>query len=199
MAKTLHAALSDEELLLLVKQEDKIAFSEIFKRYWPQLLDRAYRRLDSIELAEEMVQDIFVSIYHKRGEIEITSSLAGYLNSALKYKILNHIRGEIVRNNYRKMVESSEVCYSPDVTEKMDEKELRQEIDECLDLLPAKCRQVFVLSREDNLSHKQIACMLGISVSTVEKHIVKALKIMRSNLKEYHFELILIASSFFFL
>lgn len=181
--------MPDEELLAKIKQDDRTAFSELFRRYWTPLLDTAFRRLGSEQQAEELVQDIFVSLYLKRNELEITVSLKAYLHTALKYRVLNEVRGAVVRNNYKIAALTDTPVYE-DVSSKLEAKELEQEISRKLELLPEKCREVFILSRENNLPYKRIAEQLGISVSTVEKHIVKALKILRSNLKEYQLELI---------
>ena len=187
-AEGLHI-IPDEELLEKIKQDDRAAFAVLFGRYWQPLLDTAYRRLGSEQQAEELVQDIFMNLYLKRNELEITVSLKSYLYTALKYKVLNEIRGAIVRNNYKTAALAATPLYE-DISSKLEAKELEQEISKKLKLLPEKCREVFILSRENNLPHKRIAQQLGISVSTVEKHIVKALKIMRSNLKEYQLELL---------
>lgn len=189
--KILFTDLSDEELFAKMKQDNRRAFSELYKRYWQPLLDTAYRRLNSVEQAEELVQDLFVSLYLKRKEIEITSSLKAYLNTAIKYKILNEVRSAIVRSNYEK-VALAELSYHPDASEQLNAKELQSEINRRLKLLPEKCREAFMLSREKNLSHKHIAEELGISVSTVEKHIGKALKVLRTDLREYQLDIILL-------
>ncbi|HTE27980.1 RNA polymerase sigma factor [Flavitalea sp.] len=176
--------ISDLQLFDLVKQDDVKAFEEIYNRYWPHLIDSAYRRLQSKEKAEDIVQEIFIAIYHKRSTIEITSSLKAYLSQAVKFRILNYFRDETTRTEYLKshfLDDSNRNSFSPD----LESRELSSRIDQILRNLPQKCRQTFLLSRKEERSHKEISKDLNISVSTVEKHIVKALKVFRSDLKDY--------------
>lgn len=176
--------LSDLELFSLVKHENVEAFEVMYKRYWPELIDAAYKRLQSRQKAEDIVQEIFISLYNKREILEVTVSLKAYLNKALKFKVLNEFRSADVRNTYVKTQFLSDLCKN-DFAQEIEAKELNRKIDHLLAQLPTKCRQVFNLSRYENKSNKEIALELNISVSTVEKHIGKALKVLRNNLKTY--------------
>ena len=176
--------LSDMELFALAKHENLQAFEVIYKRHWPELIDAAYKRLQSRQKAEDIVQEILISLYNKRNILELNVSLKAYLSQALKYKVLNEFRSENVRNNYIKASFFMDACKN-DFANKLDAKELHSKIDFVVTHLPDKCRQVFHLSRHEQLSNKEIAMKLNISVSTVEKHICKALKALKSNLKTY--------------
>src|SRR3990170_2256579 len=94
--------LSDTELFALTKKEDIKAFEVLYKRHWPDLIDAAYKRLQSRSKAEDIVQELFISLYNKREVLEFTLSLKAYLNQALKYKVLNEYRSEQVRAAYVK-------------------------------------------------------------------------------------------------
>ena len=176
--------LSDFELFSLVKHENVEAFEVMYKRYWPELIDAAYKRLQSRQKAEDIVQEIFISLYNKREILEVNVSLKAYLSKALKFKVLNEFRSADVRNTYAKNQFSSEICKN-DFAKEIEAKELNRKVDKLLEQLPTKCRQVFNMSRNENMSNKEIALELNISVSTVEKHIGKALKVLRSSLKMY--------------
>lgn len=173
--------LSDLELFALVKHENIDAFEVMYKRYWPELLDTAYKRLQSRQKAEDIVQEIFISFYNKRAFLELTVSVKAYLSQALKFKVLNEYRAESVRNSYAKGFFFSNKCKN-DFANNLEAKELHTKIDRTLAELPPKCRQVFTLSRNENLTNKEIAMELNISVSTVEKHIGKALNLLRNSL-----------------
>lgn len=179
------SALSNEELFLLVKQENKEAFAAIYHRYWKEMLDAAYKRVKSTDHATEMVQQLFVTLWLKRDTISITSSLRSYLHTALRNKILNEIRSGVVQTNYQLHLLSAPPSFQADAAADLQFKELQQQIDKAYALLPEKCREVFLLSRQQQLSYRHIAEQLGISVNTVEKHMAKALKILRAGLKEY--------------
>jgi RNA polymerase sigma-70 factor (family 1) len=176
--------LSDLELFALTKQEDLQAFEVMYKRHWPELIDAAYRRLQSRQKAEDIVQEIFISLYNKRTALEFTVSVKAYLNQALKFKVLNEFRSESVRNTYTKSVFFGNSCKN-DFANQLEAKELRLKIERLLAQLPQKCSQVFLLSRNENMTNKEIAMELNISISTVEKHIGKALKALRHELKSH--------------
>jgi RNA polymerase sigma-70 factor (ECF subfamily) len=180
---------TDEEVFLLVKQDNSAAFEEIFRRYWQELLDAAYRRVKVQETAMELVQSLLVNLYLKRETIVLRTSLRSYLHTSLKNKVLNAIRAELVRNNYQQHMLTGNSSYQPDAAATLQLKELQAQIDASFADMPEKCREVFYLSRKEQLSYQDIAKRLGISVNTVEKHMVKALKILRSRLKEYNFTL----------
>jgi RNA polymerase sigma-70 factor (family 1) len=180
---------TDEELFLLVKQGHKNAFEDIYRRFWQELLDAAYRRVKVQEAAMELVQSLLVDLYLKRDTISLTTSLRNYLHTSLKNRVLNNVRSQLVRNTYQQHVLNDNNSFQPDAASTLQLKELQRYIDESCASMPEKCREVFYLSRREHLSHQHIAHKLDISVSTVEKHMVKALKILRSHLKQYHYVL----------
>lgn len=184
-----YSTYNDEEVFLLVKQGDSEAFEEVFRRFWQELLDAAYRRVKSQETAMELVQSLLVNLYLKRETIVLRTSLRNYLHISLKNKVLNTIRAELVRSNYQQHMLADNNRHEPDAAAMLQLKELQEQIDASYAGMPEKCREVFYLSRKEHLSYQDIAQRLGISVNTVEKHMVKALKILRSRLKEYNFTL----------
>ncbi len=176
-----YSQYSEEELLKLVKlKNDQKAFDEIYYRCKPALVDNAYRKLQSRECAEDLVHDIFLSLYTKSEALEFTVSLKAYLHTALKYKVQNEIRNKQVRERHKKFLFFSPVCKN-DFASNLEFAECKKKIDNTVAALPEKCRQVFTMSREYDCSYKDISGNLGISVSTVEKHISKALKALRDN------------------
>ncbi|MCF6403151.1 RNA polymerase sigma-70 factor [Chitinophaga filiformis] len=184
-----YSTFTDEEVFLLVKKGDDKAFEEIFRRFWQELLDAAYRRVKVQETAMELVQSLLVNLYLKRETIELRTSLRNYLHISLKNKVLNAVRAEVVRNTYQQHMLADNGLYQADAATSLQLKELQEQIDASCAGMPEKCREVFFLSRKEHLSYQHIAQRLGISVNTVEKHMVKALKILRSRLKEYNFTL----------
>ncbi len=183
------STFTDEAVFLLVQQGDKAAFEEIFRRFWQELLDAAYRRVKVQETAMELVQGLLVNLYVKREKIVLRTSLRNYLHVSLKNKVLNAVRAELVRSTYQQHTLAAGRDHQPDAASSLQLKELQEQIDASCAGMPEKCREVFYLSRREHLSYQHIAEQLGISVNTVEKHMVKALKILRSRLKEYHFTL----------
>ncbi|ANI90064.1 hypothetical protein A9P82_12685 [Arachidicoccus ginsenosidimutans] len=177
-------AMEDEQLFALSRQ-DEAAFNEIYSRYYSLLFHIAYKTLKCRQVAEDIVQDIFISLYQRREKIAFSVSLKAYLNKAVRFKIFNEMRAENIRSKYCKNVFSNESCKI--VFADLETKELSQKINQVFYNLPAKCRDVFTLSRNNGYSQKDISQMLSISLSTVEKHIGKALKIFRKELSEYSY------------
>jgi RNA polymerase sigma-70 factor (family 1) len=183
MPKTVssYSSYSEEELLQLVKVEnDQKAFDEIYHRCKPALIDNAYKKLQSRESAEDLVHDIFLSLYTKTEVLEFTVSLKAYLHTALKYKVQNELRNKMVRERHKQFLFFRPNCKN-DFASNLEYSECKKRVDSTIASLPLKCRQVFVMSREYDYSYKDISGNLGISVSTVEKHISKALKVLRDN------------------
>ena len=147
--------------------------------FWPMLVNAAYKRLDSREKAEDIVQNIFIDIYQRRSTLQITISVKAYLNQALKFKVLNEYRSSFISSKYRRHLFLNSICKT-DLANPLEAKELEIKINKIFSGLPEKCRKVFLLSRSENLSNSQIAASLNITISTVEKHISKALKVFGS-------------------
>ncbi len=174
--------LTDRELLDLVKQDDKKAFEEIYSRYRNLLTQSALKHLLSKQKAEDIVQEIFISFYNRRKEFELSVSLRAYLLQALKFKVMNEFRSQVVRDAYSKNMRYVYAYANSTTHHAYETKELAYNIHRSINLLPEKCKQAFLLSRSENLSYKDISGHLNISVSTVEKHISKALKFLKTNL-----------------
>ncbi len=176
------SGLSDFELLDLLKSGHRNAFCEIYNRYWKKLFTVAANKTRHFEEAEEIVQDIFISLWNRRDTIEITTSLSAYLAVSVKYRVLKVLAK---RNQYQKYADYSLnfIPGSSNSTEEMLEfEELKSRLEILVSNLPEKCRLVYKLSREQGFSQKQIAQEYGISEKTVEAHIGKALKALRTGL-----------------
>lgn len=169
------------ELFQLFRQGDMDAFKELYLRYWTGLTREAERQTGSKAESKDIVQDIFVSLFQKAEDIDIKISVKAYLYRALRYRILNNKR------NYRIHIHCHEEIFklyncTNDFANELEAKELAANLDQAIAALPRKCKEVFLLSREENYSHKSISSELKISVSTVEKHIVKALKMIKNEI-----------------
>jgi RNA polymerase sigma-70 factor (family 1) len=177
--------LGEDELINLLQQDKLGAFREIYTRYWKQLYADAYKRLKNKEMAEEIVQEVFTSLWHKRGALNITQTLGGYLFTSVSNLVIDQYRKDLVRARYK---ESFKLVYSETDNSTEDAilvKELEHTIEHEVNSLPDKCRSVFELSRVEHKTNKEIASELGISEKTVEHHITKALKHIRVGLGNY--------------
>ena len=177
-----YLAYSDCELLDLLRSGDRSAFAEIYNRYWKSIFTVASNKIRQLEEAEEIVQDIFISLWNRREEIVITSNLNAYLSVSAKYRVIKVLAK---RNQYDKYAVHSQNVF-PLTANSTDDwfefVELRSRLETLVEKLPEKCRLVFKASREEGYSQKQIAHEFGISEKTVEAHIGKALKSLRTGL-----------------
>ena len=182
LTKLAYSQAADADLLQSIKLSDASAFEELYKRYFPTLLHTAYKQLNSRQKGEDIVQNIFVDLYRRRTSIEVNVSLKAYLHQALKFRVRNEYRARVIRMRYQKSLFLGSFC-KIDFPDALEAKELETKIHVALNRLPEKCKQVFLLSRKADLSNNDIAADLNIAVSTVEKHISKALKTLRQDLR----------------
>ncbi|MGB0851077.1 MAG: RNA polymerase sigma-70 factor [Bacteroidia bacterium] len=155
-------------------------FEQFYKKHYPSLLNFAIYLTNSRSDSKEIVNDVFVSVWQKKGKLKIDDSLKSYLFTAVKNRCYNF--------HSKKRIETTEISDSDKVSSfKADsivqEKEMQKQLIDILDSLPPKCRQVFVMSRIDGLSYNEIASLLEISSKTVEAQISKALKVFRKKIK----------------
>ena len=193
--ETPYAHLSDEELLTsLTVSDDRKAFEVLYLRYSSRIFDYVHARVNDRYTAQEIVQELFVGLWQKRGSLSVNNCRA-YLFSATKNLVISHHRQEISRatrqqNWAAERWPAEEVTYQETVAQ-----DLRIRYREGLKLLPDKCQRVFTLSR-DGLTNREVADQLNISEKTVEQHITKALRFLKVYLKE-HLAYLAVLASFF--
>ncbi|CAN5564820.1 RNA polymerase sigma-70 factor [soil metagenome] len=160
-------------------------FEVIFREHYNRLCRYASGILNDKDDAEEVVQQMFLSIWEKRQEIDIKVSVKSYLFRAVHNRCLNLIQQIKVRQNYAegKQSEGIPIAHSP--AQVLQGSELEKEIKRALDVLPEQCKKIFELSRFAELKYSEIASQLEISVKTVENQMGKALRILRAELKDY--------------
>ena len=168
-------ALSNNELLGLLRSEDQAVFTEIYRRYWQTLYAIAYNRLRDQQDSEDVVHDIFSSLWYNRHKSEI-HDLKAYLATAAKFRVLATIRKEQNRQTYTEQISHINIAESYDLSEALHYKRILQAVHEEVEHLPERCRLVFKYSREQNMPIKQIASQMNLSTSTVENHLNRALK-----------------------
>lgn len=172
--------LTDSELVLLLKAGDNIAYTEIYNRYHGKLYIHVFNKMQSREDCKDVLHDLFISLWQNHAELEVHSTLSAYLYTAARYRVFDRISKKQVENKYldsiRVFVEQGE--YITD--HRVRESQLRALIDREIAALPTKMKEIFNLSRKENLTHKQIATHLGLSEQTVKKQVQNALKILRT-------------------
>jgi len=174
----------DEQLIELIAEDNPTAFKQLFNRYWEPLFAAAVHRLQSDELAKDVLQELFIDLWEKRRSLNIQSNVGGYLFTALKHRIINKIKAESTREKYEQMIIQFYETNSLATEHQFYRNHLQEEMEKKVGELPDRCREVFKLSRMEQLSHKEIGQKLNISPKTVENHIGRALKVLRPHLKK---------------
>lgn len=160
---------------------DSTEFERLFREYFNALMAFSRRILGNEDDAREVVHQVFVKLWEMRDEIDISTSLKSYLFTSVHNRSLNMIRD-------RKKFSSEEVPEIPgewDVSAQIEALELEEKIQEAIDGLPGRCREIFELNRLNGLRYHEIAVQLEISVKTVENQMSKALRILRDQLARY--------------
>ncbi len=173
---------TDEQLLQLMAGDNREAFTELYNRYWDKTFAVAWHRLDDEQEAEEVVQEVFLSIWQRRASLKLTHTLATYLSVAVKYRVINHLDRAYRKQQHLDELAATAADTGDTITQWLEEKELRQRLDHSIKQLPEKCRIVFLLSRDEHKTYAEIAAELGIAQKTVEAHMSKALSSLRQSL-----------------
>lgn len=173
---------NDIDLVKRLQENEEEALTIIYKEYWEIMYLAAYNLVKDKSVCEDIVQEVFISLWQRRAKIQIKASLKSYLYTSTVYKVYDHfsknkkmLKDELF-DNFENKIETS----NPET--KLMHEELIYHLDSIVDSLPDKCREVYKLSRENMLSNKEIAEQLNISQRTVEGHISKALKILKESL-----------------
>jgi RNA polymerase sigma-70 factor (ECF subfamily) len=179
---TLTKPYTDQQLLDLIRTDDRGAFTELYNRYWDKTYAVALHRLEDEHEAEEVVQEVFLSIWQRRATLQLTHTVATYLAVAVKYKVINHLAKQHRRQLQHDELTITSPIIADSTADWLHEKELRQLLEKTISQLPEKCRIVFLLSRDENKTYAEIAAELNISQKTVEAHMSKALRELRETL-----------------
>jgi RNA polymerase sigma-70 factor (ECF subfamily) len=172
--------LSNEQLQVLLKEGNEHAFNEIYNRFWKVLYTYAFRIYTEEKICEDIVQEVFISLWSKRKNTEITN-IEGYLLRAIKYKISNYIRDLKFTSTHTEVLQNLTISNTSE--KNLEYQEFEKLVFSEINKLTPKCKIVFKLSRFDQLSNTEISEKLNISIRTVEKHISDALKTLKSSLK----------------
>ncbi|WP_426330194.1 RNA polymerase sigma-70 factor [Pedobacter sp. R-06] len=190
---TNYTETTDADLLNLLRENPEVGITMVYNRYWKVLLDAAFKRLKDEQEAKEVVQELFIALYTRRNELVLTSGLEAYLGNALKYRVLNHFRHQTTRERYAQIISTQSQTYIAEVDQRIEDAELAIRLKSATEKLPPKCREVFLLSKIERVTNAKIAEKLGISVSTVEKHISRGMILMRKHLGDNDSYLTIIA------
>ncbi|WP_298707308.1 RNA polymerase sigma-70 factor [Chitinophaga sp.] len=177
-----YSALSDKELMSLLAVDDARAFETLYQRHAGAMYAYAYRKVPVPAIVEDLLQEVFTNVYRRRAELSHIENIPSYLYNALRNRIFNELRNSLLHERHHQQLSNGQ---SADLHINYDLRELEKAFAAALDKLTERSREIFLLSRRDHLTYKEIAERLGISVKAVEKHMSRTLGVMREELKDF--------------
>ena len=175
----------ERSLSLRLIEGDEDAFCELYATYKNRLIYFAMRFLKSREYAEDVFQDAFTVVWQSRRFINPDASFSSYLYTIMRNRILNQLRNAANEEKLKESILSQALDYTEDTKREVMLNDLKSLISHALQQLTPRQREIFEMSREAQLSHKEIADKLGISINTVQEHISTSLKLIRTYLIKY--------------
>ncbi len=172
---------NERELLFRLAEGDEAVFSDLYRQYWQKLFVYIVRIIRSEPDAEDLLQELFSSLWKRREQLTAIESLSAYLFTSARYLCVAYVENRLTHSQqlslladyYKKVAVPSEAEMAIRI------EELQRQLEKAIRELPPRVKEVFILSRKYHLSHKEIANELGISEQTVKKQVQYALKIIR--------------------
>lgn len=173
---------NEADLLALVAKGSERAFAELFDAYYKQLGEYVYKLTESMEVTEEIVQDVFIKIWLKREVLTDLNNFSNYLFILSKNQTLNHLRKK-ANDKVRQLEWLKQFEEEADLSDDaIVIEEYRSLLDDAIEKLPPQQKKVYKLSREERLKHEEIAKLLNLSPETVKKHMKLALRFIKNEL-----------------
>ena len=174
---------SNSDLILLIQKDDQVAFYNLYERYCRRLYGFVFRYIKQKEDAEEIVQEVFVKIWESRNKIDAYSSLESFLFTIAYNTTISLLRKRISEKKYLEHLQSLQHPDDlPDLIDEIHFNELNDRVQVLLNELTPRQKEIYQLSREEGLSHDEIARKLDISVNTVKKHMANTLAFLKSQI-----------------
>jgi RNA polymerase sigma-70 factor (ECF subfamily) len=179
---------------------DKKVFQDTFNNYYQPLCHLSTHYLENKDEAKGVVQEAFIKLWEVRNDLAPDSNIKNFLFTLVKNNCLNILKRQQILQKHHDKIRTTELGYQLESLSRISDdylefKEMKEKIDTAINNLPEHCREVFEMSRFNDMKNREIAEKLGISQKAVEARMTKALKILRNELKDY-LPLILIATNF---
>jgi RNA polymerase sigma-70 factor (ECF subfamily) len=170
--------MDERGLIQRIQAGDVAAFEQLFRAYHPRLCGFAFSMLRDRAVSEELVQDLFMSIWEKRGRLDVQTSVRAYLFGALRNRALN-------RSARARMEEQwTELSAQAEGVAAVEYSDIGERVRDAVAALPAACRNALTLRWQEDMSYAEIAETLGVSVKTVENNLARARALLREKLPD---------------
>jgi RNA polymerase sigma-70 factor, ECF subfamily len=186
---------SDEELMRQIKADNMFAFDVLYKKYCKRVYKFGNSILKSPEESENLMQDVFLSLWENRHKVEKDSSIKSYIFTIAYNSAISVIRKKAKESQFVEYLKSLQEIIIEPVNVELEYNELTKKLDEIVKALPQRQKEVYLMHNIDGLKYSEIAERLNISVNTIENHMSRALKTIREKLGNYS----VIAILFFYL
>ncbi|MBO9733153.1 MAG: RNA polymerase sigma-70 factor [Chitinophaga sp.] len=175
--------ITDKDLVVLVHSQPLEAFRLIYQRYWDPLFNIAFKRLQDAEEARDIVQEVFVTVWDQRAQLQPRESLLPYLQVILRNRIFNLYARNEVKLKYIVETQWQVTFAQNNAVQQLTLKELQDIVNDAIAQLPPRMQEIFLLNREEQLTPAEIAEHLSLSVQTVKNQLHRATEKMREHLR----------------
>jgi RNA polymerase sigma-70 factor (ECF subfamily) len=183
-----YGVYTDEQLTALLKEGDHAAYTEIYRRYWKKLLLIAWNHSKDQLAAKDIVHDVFISLWERYTDVEI-NNLSAFLATSVKFTVYKYYQKEQRRNDLALQNYEYEITVNDE--DKLDAIFLQEYVNGIVEKMPEKCRLVFGYSRNLGMKNSEIATKIQITEKGVEANLTRALRIIRGELKNHGWILII--------
>lgn len=176
---------SDQELTSFLKEGNQRAFKTLYDRYWEKLIHYATQKTGDLMEAENAVQEVFVSLWSRREQLDISTDLARYLTVSVKYRVIKCLDKQRTQRLHEQNSLASYELLDDSTQQYLDLEELRSWLEENICRLPEQSAMIFRMSKEQGMSHKEISQATGLSEKAVNSHLVRSKKTLLTNLRSF--------------
>ena len=175
--------LSLEKTLKELSKDNELSLEELFQYYYPRLYDFSKSFLKLEQGIDDILQEVFIRIWQNRKKIKDPATFSSYIFTITRNLLLNELRNRLNHQNLKDEIQKISTAQEYSGIEEHDYVSLKNKVDKIIGELPERQKEIFILSRSEGLSHKEIATKLQITTKTVEYHISLAIKYLKANLK----------------
>jgi RNA polymerase sigma-70 factor (ECF subfamily) len=167
------------------KWKTREGYEQLFNDHYSRMVSYAFNFLKEQEASEEVVQEVFYQLWINRNKTEIKTAISSYLYRAVRNRCINMIKHIEIRENYKQFNSNEIEKANADFTDDLTIDELDKKIRSAIDKMPLHRKKIFLMSRYEEMTYKEIAEKMGLSKKTIENQMGKALQFMRTELKDY--------------
>lgn len=171
------------KIIVELSKDNDSSLKELFNYYYPRLFNFSKSFLKIEEGIDDIIQEVFVKIWQNRKKINSQTTFNSYIFTITRNLLLNELRSRLNNEKARAEIRNLSLAQEYSMNEEIEYRDIKEKVDQLIETLPERQKEIFILSRTEGLSHKEIAEKLGINTKTVEYHITLAVKYLKENLK----------------